>query len=171
MSATSSRLSMAGVLATLLTCATLVPLLRGLGWLVAVFVTVAITAGVGAAARQLVRWWPVVVALQVIALAFTLTFLFARDAAVWGVLPGPEVVTTLRNLMKAGLEITRQQPPPVLATRGVILLAAGGIGVIGLAVDLIAVTLAKPAVAGLPLLAVYCVPGASRITPRVASTG
>jgi transglutaminase-like putative cysteine protease len=160
MNGTQSRVSLAGVLATLLACATLVPLLRGLGWPVAVFVTVAITAGVGAAARQLVRWWPLVVLLQVVALLLTLSFLFARDAAVWGVLPGPEVISTLRTLMKAGLDITRQQAPPVQATRGVILLAAGGIGLIGLAVDVIAVTLAKPAVAGLPLLAVYCVPAA-----------
>jgi transglutaminase-like putative cysteine protease len=160
MSTVQSRLSLAGVLATLLTCVTLIPLLRGPGWSVAVFVTVAITAGVGAAARQLVRWWPLVIALQLIALLLTLTVLFARDAAGWGVLPGPEVASTLRNLMKAGLEVTRQQAPPVQATRGVILLTAGGIGLIGLAVDLIAVTLAKPAVAGLPLLAVYCVPAA-----------
>jgi transglutaminase-like putative cysteine protease len=160
MTATQSRLSLAGVLATLLTSLTLAPLLKGAGWFVAVFVTVCVTAGVGAAARRLVRWWPLVVAIQVVALLLTLTWLFARDDAIWGLLPGPAVLSSLQDLVTAGMTVTRHDAPPVQATRGVILLAAGGLGLVGLAVDLIAVTLTKPAVAGLPLLSVYCVPAA-----------
>jgi len=158
--ATQSRLSLAGVLATLLTALTLAPLLKGAGWFVAVFVTVTVTAGVGAAARRLVRWWPLVIVLQVLALLLTLTWLFVRDDAIWGLLPGPAVLSALQDLVTAGMAVTRHDAPPVQATRGVILITAGGLGLVGLAVDLIAVTLTKPAVAGLPLLSVYCVPAA-----------
>jgi hypothetical protein len=41
-----------------------------------------------------------------------------------------------------------------------VLLVALGIGVVALLVDLVAVTLRRPAAAGLALLAVYCVPAA-----------
>jgi transglutaminase-like putative cysteine protease len=48
--------------------------------------------------------------------------------------------------------------PPVPGTAGVILLAAGSIGLAAIAVDVIAVRLRKPAIAGLPLLVIYMAP-------------
>jgi hypothetical protein len=51
----------------------------------------------------------------------------------------------------------RVYEPPVPSSPGVILLAAGGIGLMAVATDLLAVRLRSPAIAGLPLLALYCV--------------
>jgi len=155
-----ARLALAGFAATLLTAFTLAPLIQGLGWFVATFVVVSLVTGVGASMRQ-VTGQPVLVAgAQLAMLAITLTALFARQTAVWGVLPGPAAMHTFGQLVSEGMDITRHDAPPVEGTRGLLLLAAGGIGAIGLLVDLIAVTLRRPAVAGLPLLAVYCVPAA-----------
>lgn len=154
------RVPLAGLVASLLTALTLVPLIRGTGWLSAAFAMLAVVAAVGVLLRQVIRVWPVVVAGQGVALALTVTALFARDSTVWGPLPGPETLADLQHLLSAGLEVTRRQTPPVEATRGLILLAAGGVSLVGFAVDVIAVSLRRPAVAGLPLLAVYCVPTA-----------
>jgi len=57
---TQARLTFASVLATMLASLTLIPLVRGKAWLVAVFVLVAVVAGVGAAVRQVTRSWLVV---------------------------------------------------------------------------------------------------------------
>ena len=157
---TQARLTFASVLATMLASLTLVPLVRGKAWLVAVFVLVAVVAGVGAAVRQVTRSWVVVLLAQLAAFALAVTALFLRSAAVWGVLPGPAAWQVLVDLVRAGAEITREDGPPVEPARGLILLVAGGVGLVGLLVDLVAVSLRRPAVAGLPLLAVYCVPAA-----------
>jgi transglutaminase-like putative cysteine protease len=160
MTSTQGRFALAGAIATLLASLTLAPLLQGVGWFVAAFVVVAVVVGVGAAARQVVRWWPVVALIQVAALALCLTWLFARESAVLGLVPGLDAVHSLNDLLQAGLTVTRRETPPVPAVRGVILVACGGIGLVALAVDVIAASLRRPAVAGLPLLAVYCVPAA-----------
>jgi len=160
MTSSQGRLALAGALATLLATITLSPLLQGGGWFLAVFVVTAVVVGVGAAARQVLRWWPLVVLAQFVALALCLTWLFARDAAVFGLLPGPDVVSEMRGLVDAGLVVTRKEVPPIPAIRGVILVVCGGIGLVALVVDMIAASLRRPAVAGLPLLAVYCVPAA-----------
>jgi transglutaminase-like putative cysteine protease len=154
------RLTLAAMAATLLAAVTLGPLVRGLGWYVAVFAVTAAIAGTGAGVRQLTRWWPVVVLAQLTVLILAITALFARDAAMLGLLPGPAAVDALTGLVRDGMAIARQGAPPVPATRGVILLVAGGMGIAALIVDVIAVSMRRPAVAGLPLLAVYCVPAA-----------
>ncbi len=159
-STTQARLTLASVTATMLAALTLSPLVRGKAWLVAVFVLVAVVAGVGAAVRQVTRSWLLVAAAQLAAFALTVTALFAREAALWGVLPGPGAWAALVDLVEVGAEITRQDGPPVEPARGLILLVAGGVGLVSVVVDVVAVSLRKPAVAGLPLLAVYCVPAA-----------
>lgn len=48
--------------------------------------------------------------------------------------------------------------PPVPATAGVIVLAAGSIGLAAIVIDFLAVRLHRPAIAGLPLLVIYLAP-------------
>jgi transglutaminase-like putative cysteine protease len=159
-STTQARLTLVSVTATMLAALTLSPLVRGKAWLVAVFVLVAVVAGVGSAVRQVTRSWFLVALAQLAALVLAVTALFVQSSALWGVLPGPAAWAALADLVELGAEITRQDGPPVEPAAGLILLVAGGLGLVGLAVDVIAVSLRKPAVAGLPLLAVYCVPAA-----------
>jgi transglutaminase-like putative cysteine protease len=160
MRTTEHRLALASVLATLLASLTLVPLVEGGAWFVAVGLTVVAMTVTGVVARLVVRWWPVVVLLQVVAGLVVVVTLFARDVAVGGLLPGPATWGVFGDLVEAGFTATREETPPVPSGRGIIFLVTVGIALVALVVDLVAVSLRKPAVAGLPLLAVYCVPAA-----------
>ena len=93
-------------------------------------------------------------------LAVALTLLFARGEAVAGVVPGPEAVDRFRGLLDSAMAITREQRPPVESSQGIVLLVVASIGLVAIAVDLLAASVRQPALAGLPLLAVYCVPAA-----------
>jgi len=158
--ASSGRLSLAGAGATLLTALTLTPLIAGQRWLLAALVLVAVVAATGAVARQVIRWWPLVAAIQAAMLLILLTVIFARSVALLGILPGFEAARLLGSVVGAGAEVARSQGPPVEEAPGIALMAAGGVALVGYAVDVIAVSLRRPALAGLPLLAVYCVPAA-----------
>jgi transglutaminase-like putative cysteine protease len=150
----------AATVATLLSCLTLVPLVDGLRWLFAVTLTVVAIAVTGVAIRPLTRAWVVVLAGQSAVALIVLTVLFVPDAAFLGVLPGPDAWSALADLLREGGSVMQDQFAPVDDTRGMQLILAGGLAGIALVVDLIAVTLNRPAVAGLPLLAVYCLPSA-----------
>ena len=61
-------------------------------------------------------------------------------------------------LAQLGLDGTARFAPPAPATAGILLLTVAGIGMTAVATDLLAVRLHRPAVAGLPLLVLFCVP-------------
>jgi transglutaminase-like putative cysteine protease len=63
----------------------------------------------------------------------------------------------LTTLAHSGMGLAKFAPP-VTGTRGVILLAAASIGLVAIVVDVIAVRLNRPAIAGLPLLVLYMAP-------------
>ena len=155
---TQTRLTVTATGATLLTTLTLAPVLKGALWYVGVVLMVTVLASVGMLARRLTRSWLLVVMLQAAVYTVTLTVVFARDQAVFGLVPGPTALQRLGTLLGDGLKVARDQAPPVETVTGLQLLVMSGIGLVGLAVDVIAVTLRRSAVAGLPLLAVYCVP-------------
>jgi transglutaminase-like putative cysteine protease len=150
------RIAVTSALASLLAALTLSPLVQGFTWLFVAAITVVTMMVTGIVARQLLRWWPAVAAAQAVVLLLTLLVLFARSR----ILEGPGALQLLQQLVNAGLDVTHRQSPPVDATQGIVLLVAGSTGVIALLVDLMAATLRQPALAGLPLLAVYCVPAA-----------
>lgn len=150
------RVAVTAAVASMLAAMTLCPLVAGYTWLFVAAITVIIVMVTGIVARQLLRWWPAIAAVQVVILVFTLVVLFARSR----IIEGPGALTMLGDLFSAGLKVTEQQGPPVEATQGIVLLVAGSTGLVALMVDVLAATLRQPALAGLPLLAVYCVPAA-----------
>ncbi len=154
------RLAAAGLLATTTSALTLRPLLADLAWVIPVLVAVVAVVLTGVVVRQLTVLWPVTAAAQAAVLGVVLTVLFARDQALWGVLPGPGALTRLGDGLAEGAQVIGTSAPPAPTTPGMVLLVTLGIGVVGLLVDLVAVTLQRPAAAGLALLAVYCVPAA-----------
>jgi len=155
-----TRLAVAGVVATLLTSLSLMPLVDGWSWLLPTVVVVGLVAGTGAAVRSLTRLWPLVVLAQLAALLVAVTVLFARGSALVSVVPTPASFARLGALLDAAVQVSRQNSAPVPAVTGVVLIIALGIGLVALTVDVTAVSLRQPAVAGLPLLATYCVPAA-----------
>ncbi|MFI7589425.1 transglutaminaseTgpA domain-containing protein [Spongisporangium articulatum] len=150
------RLAVAAAGATLLTSLALVPLVRNPLWLLAAALVTLVVMVTGIALRQLLHRSALVVPGQVLALAVVLDLLFTRDRLVdpFGVIDG------FVDLVHAGLEVSRTQASPVTATSGVVFLLVAGTGLIALLTDLMAVTLRQTALAGLPLLALYCVPAA-----------
>jgi transglutaminase-like putative cysteine protease len=151
------RMAVTAAGASLVAALTLVPLIKGPTWFFAAAVMVLTVMVSGIVGRQLARgWWPAVVGLQAVLLFLAIVVLFARSELV----NPPGAVRMLADLVRTGLDVTQSQSPPVESARGIVLLAAGGTGLVALAVDILATSFRQPALAGLPLLAMYCVPAA-----------
>lgn len=157
---TRERLTLAAALAVALAASALGPVYADLGWLVRVLGAVAVVGAAGLAMRRLSV--PVVVqpSLQLAALALYASFVFARETLVLGVLPGRDSLAALRALADTGLVDVETLAPPVPTSPGLVLLAVFGVGAIAVLVDVIAVLLARAAVAGLPLLLLFAIPSA-----------
>lgn len=91
------------------------------------------------------------------ALLLYLNATFAGRQSLAALLPTRASLHHLGSLVSQGLAL-RAYAPPVPGSHGAVLLAAGGIGLMAVLTDLLAVRLRSPAIAGLPLLALYSVP-------------
>lgn len=150
--------SLAASLATITAALTLLPLFDGPGFLPPVIAVVASIGLVGFVCRAV--GLPAILHPVATALAWVtvLTWLFALPAATWWVLPGPGAVDALRTLAQEGLAEAEILAPPVPTATPLVLLAAGGVGLIAIAVDAIGVSLRLPAIAGAPLLVLASLP-------------
>lgn len=153
----SVRLAICAALATVAAACALLPLVDKPGWLVQAGLLLAIQSAVGALARRVPLARPLTVAAQALAGLLLLTFAFARHEAIAGVLPSPQAFQELGDLLRQGTVDVGQYAIPAPVTDGIRLLLVGGVLVIGLVVDALAVTFRSAAPAGLPLLALYSV--------------
>jgi transglutaminase-like putative cysteine protease len=157
----------AGLAGTVVALLAAAPLLASPVWGWKVLGVVVVAAAAAAS-------WPRVRAGQLLGVPVTylaglLIYLNVSFAARWsvaGVVPTTTSVRYLWTLAGQGLA-ERAYAPPVPSTLGITLLAAGGIGLMAAATDLLAVRLRSPAIAGLPLLALYSV----RITTNARQGG
>ena len=152
--------TLAAALATFTASTALVPLFRSPGYLISVIFAIASVALAGFLSRQVRLPAALHPLLGLLALVTVLTWMFALPSAAWGVLPGPAAIEELRSLIQVGIAESQIVVAPVAASPALVLLAAGGVGVIALVVDTIGVTLRLPAVAGIPLLVLFSVPAA-----------
>ncbi|WP_416978558.1 transglutaminaseTgpA domain-containing protein [Streptomyces sp. T028] len=152
-----ARLTLCSAAATLLAACALLPLVDPATWILQAAVLLAIQSGVGAAARRVPLARPLTVAAQTLVTLLLLTLVFAREQALLGVVPGPEALRHFGELFQAGAEDVGQYAIPAPLSDGIRLMMVGGVLVIGLAVDTLAVTFRNAAPAGLPLLALYSV--------------
>ena len=98
-----------------------------------------------------------------------LTALYAPRRAFAGVLPTPTSLARLGDgVRRRGAEL-REQATPALPLAGLLALTTLFVGLIAVAVDLIAVAGRQAALAGLGLLVLYCVP-VSTITGGIGSS-
>ncbi|HEX6499251.1 MAG TPA: DUF3488 and transglutaminase-like domain-containing protein [Micromonosporaceae bacterium] len=109
------------------------------------------------------------------ALAIALTWLFPSGHEFAGLIPGPGTVRHAGDLLDAAGADMRQYGLPAPTTPGLMFLTVLGIGAVAILVDLFAVGLRRPALAGLPMLAIYSVPVAIHtddiaLTPFVIGT-
>ncbi|HYT10236.1 MAG TPA: DUF3488 and transglutaminase-like domain-containing protein, partial [Mycobacteriales bacterium] len=91
-----------------------------------------------------------------------LTVVFAADAAPLGLVPTRGSLAVLRDALASGLADVNDMAAPVPATPGLVLLTAASVGGLAIVVDIVAVSLRRPAASGLALLALYAVPTAVR---------
>ncbi|MGK5641510.1 transglutaminaseTgpA domain-containing protein [Streptomyces sp. URMC 126] len=151
------RAAACAVAATVGAACAMVPLVDGAGWLVQAAALLAVQAGAGVAVRRWAPPRPVAVAAQALAGLLLLTLVFVRDHAVAGLLPGPSAFREFSRLLHQGAEDVGRYAVPAPETPGIRLMLVGGVLVIGLIVDAVAVTYRSAATAGLPLLALYSV--------------
>ncbi|MFC9928908.1 DUF3488 and DUF4129 domain-containing transglutaminase family protein [Streptomyces sp. NPDC127190] len=152
-----ARLSLFAAAATLMASTALLPLVDRPTWLLELVPLVAVQTGVGAAARRVPLARPLTVAAQALTTLVLLTLVFAHRHALLGLIPGPDTFRFFAELFRQGAQDVNQYAIPAPLTDGIRLMLIGGVLLIGLLVDSLAVTFRSAAPAGLPLLALYSV--------------
>ncbi|HUB43132.1 MAG TPA: DUF3488 and transglutaminase-like domain-containing protein [Streptosporangiaceae bacterium] len=152
----------AAVVATFLVLIALVPMLTRPGWpdRSAALVILVITA-LSATGARIFRGFAVL-ASYVAALLLYLNVTFAHESSLGHLIPSDNSIHALAALWHAAFA-EFQYAPPVPDQQAVSLVTAAGIGAVAIAVDILAVRLRRPAVAGLPLLLLFSVPVASNL--------
>jgi transglutaminase-like putative cysteine protease len=152
------RLTAASGVAAFTAAILLYPLFDGGAWfwgsLGAVLAVVA--AGLLSSRLSLPAWAAPLLGLAALFLYLTLSFAATKAWAL--VVPTKESVLELGKLLGVGWADIQRFAAPVPATDGITLLTEGGVGIIAIAVDLLAARLRRAALAGLPLLALATVP-------------
>ncbi|MCG3043466.1 transglutaminaseTgpA domain-containing protein [Streptomyces sp. S1A] len=162
-----ARLAFCAWAATLAAACALLPLVAPAGWLFQAALLLGVQSAVGTVVRRATPSGVPAVATQAVVSLLLLTFVFVRGDAVLGVLPGPDAVEAFGALLAQGTADVGRFSIPAPVTDGIRLLLVGGVVVIGLLVDMLAVTYRAAAPAGLPLLALYSV--AAGLSPEGGS--
>jgi len=159
------RLTLTAAAATVLASVSLYTLMTRLSWFWAGVGAVIVAAAVGALTR--LRTLPVIVCLlaSLAGLVLYLNAVFAGPQSFYRLIPTPASVHHLIVLAERANSETAKFAPPIPTTPGIVLLAAAGIGIVAIATDLLAVRLRRPALAGLPLLILFCVPMTTIVNP------
>ncbi|CAM5567775.1 transglutaminase TgpA family protein [Streptomyces abikoensis] len=152
-----ARLTVSAAVAALAASCAMLPLVDKTTWILQAAFLLALQSTAGVLARHVPLARPVTVAVQALTGLLLLTVAFAGEQAVAGLLPGPEAFHEFGQLVQEGAEDVGRYAIPAPATAGIRLLLVGGVLVVGLAVDAVAVTYRSAAPAGLPLLALYSV--------------
>lgn len=153
-------MTLAAAAATALGSAPIGSTFRTQGWASYAWFGVALIMCTNLVARRARMPAPFVPVLSLVVLTVYLTAAFTPAHTVFGIIPTPEALQELRALLHDGFEDVRTLTTPAPATPGLNLLAAGGVGLVAVVIDAVAVGLRRPAAAGLVLLAMYAVPTA-----------
>ena len=152
------QITVAAATAALLTSTALAPLLSGALWFAAASGAVLAVAAAGALTRR--RRMPVLACLAagLASLLLYLNLIFETAHSLLSVVPTAGSLSRLLALARAGVTEANRWHSPAPALPGLVVLAAGGVGVIAALTDLIAARLRLTALAGLPLLVLLVVP-------------
>ncbi|MFE7646968.1 transglutaminase TgpA family protein [Streptomyces phaeoluteigriseus] len=152
-----ARLTLCSVAATLMAASALLPLVQQTSWILVAAFLLAVQSAVGAVTRRVPLARPLTVLAQTLVTLVLLTLVFAREQALAGLIPGPQALQHFVDLLQSGTDDVGRYAIPAPLSDGIRLMMIGGVLVIGLAVDTLAVTYRNAAPAGLPLLALYSV--------------
>ncbi|MEU8085039.1 DUF3488 and transglutaminase-like domain-containing protein [Micromonospora sp. NPDC049101] len=154
----SRHIGLVAATATLLAAAPLSAIFQSWTWLVESVIAVAVVAG-AAALTRLVRaplWGQVLGMLAGLLLA--LTWLFPSNQELLAILPTPGTFAHFADLLTGSMQDMRSYGVEVPDTDPLLFIAVLGVGAVAVLVDVLAVGLRRPALAGLPMLAIYSVP-------------
>jgi transglutaminase-like putative cysteine protease len=152
------RRTAAAALATAGASLSLYPIFTGLTWFWAGLGSIVVVAAVATATRLRPLPVPVCLTAAVAGLLLYLNLAFANAGSLYHLLPTPASLRQLWDLAGQGFDQAGRYAPPVPELRGMVLLAAAGIGITAVLTDLIAVRLSRAALAGLPLLLLFTEP-------------
>ena len=153
----NTRLTVAAAVATVLATIALYPLMNGGMWFWGGVGAVIVVAVVGATTRRAIP--AILCFLAAIAGLFLyLNAAFAGRQSWVGLVPTGASVRHLQLLIRQAMAETSKYAPPVPPRPGIVLLTVAGIGLVAVLTDVLAVRLHRSAIAGLPLLVLFCVP-------------
>jgi transglutaminase-like putative cysteine protease len=144
--------------ATLLAAFPLSSVFSQFSWFFYTFIAVILIVGTAMLVRTLRGpVWAQVLAMMA-ALLLYLTWAFPSGGELGRLIPTGHTFAHFNTLLTQAGQQVRDQAVPVPDFEGLLLLTTAGIGLVAILVDLFAVGLRRPALAGLPMLAIYSVP-------------
>jgi len=157
--------------ACMLASTVLLPLFINTLWFAIAAGAVIAVAATGALTRLRTLPVPACLAATVAGLVLYLNLIFEVRHSLLLVIPTPGSLTRLWDLFGTGVHDANRYAPPAPNLPGLLLLAAGGVGITAVLADLIAVRLRSTALAGLPLLVLFTVPVTMNASHDQFSTG
>ncbi len=134
------------------------PLFSDHKWIAPTALTVLLVLGTGWALRVARASTALIILSQVLVLVMWASIRFADSTTFLHVIPTRATFTELMSLGTNAVTSSLSSTVPTATTPGLILVTALGIGLVAFSVDAYALTLSFPALAGLPLLAMFLVP-------------
>ncbi|MGW3784001.1 transglutaminase family protein [Micromonospora chokoriensis] len=154
----SRNIGVVAAAATVLAAAPLSAIFESWTWLIESIIAVAVVAGVAALTRlaRAPLWGQVLGMLAGLILA--LTWLFPSGSELLAFLPTPGTFAHFSELVAGSAEDMRSYGVEVPDTDPLLFITVLGVAGVAVLVDVLAVGLRRPALAGLPMLAIYSVP-------------
>ena len=167
----NGRMTVTTAAACMLVSTVLYPVFTDSLWFVIATGGVVVVAAAGALTRLRPLPAPACLAAGVAGLLIYLNLVFEARHSLLFVIPTPDSLARLFELVGAGVNDSKRYAPPVPNLSGLLLLAAGGVGITAVLADLIAARLRSAALAGLPLLVLFTVPVMMNASHEEFATG
>ena len=146
--------SLIAACATIASVLALTTLTDKASWLAPAIWCTLVVAGSGILLRRLTNSGALVVLGQAGAATYALLAIFAGSTFTW-LLPTADTWAAVQALVTDCVQVMQRYAAPIPTTRGIEFVMAAIVTLLALVVDTVAVTLAAPAAAGLPLLAAF----------------
>ena len=152
------KVSLALLACIMAACATLNVVLQDLGWWFIALFAAGIVIGAAGLVRVWAPWRAVPPLVAAVALFGFLTQQFAPETTFAGLIPTFDTFGKFGELIGLAQDSIQEQTVPAEAVPGILFLIAGGIGLIALAADILAIALKQRAWVGLLVLVVLWIP-------------
>lgn len=151
-------MSVVAAIATLLAAMPLATIFDTWTWLLYSVIVVVVVSGSATLARVMRASAGVQVLVMMVALLLILTWMFPSGGEIARLIPTLDTFRHFNELLILAGHQVRTSAVPVPDLEGLLLLATIGVGLVAILIDLAAVGIRRPALAGLPMLAIYSVP-------------